>query len=146
MNITTLLLAFLVFISGCATTSKDESKIKIFEAKTINQPHEVIGPISVSEQISESNEDMIQGLAGFIAQDGRVSGQIPKETKIALEAKRAKYKEMIFDKLARKAKEEGADAVIATEYTYVPPYATLSTKATILANGQMIKYAGKPSS
>jgi uncharacterized protein YbjQ (UPF0145 family) len=60
--------------------------------------------------------------------------------KAALEVKREKYKEMIFEKLGKKAQEYEADAVIGAEYTYIPPYASFSTKATVMAKGTMIQY------
>ena len=132
--------AFLIFLVGCATSKSDGYKIKVFESTNISQPHEIIGPISVNEQVAESNEDMIQGLAGYISQDGRVSDQIPQDTKLALKARREKYKEMIYKKLANKGHKEGADAIIGAEYHYVPPYASFSSKATILASGTLIKY------
>ncbi len=129
---------FLILITGCATTKP--AKLVVWEAKTITRSHDVIGPVSVSEQLTESNADAIQGLASFITRDGRVSDQIPADMKTALEVKREKYKEMIFEKLGTKAKEYDADAVIGAEYVYVPPYASFSTKATVTAKGTMVKY------
>ncbi|HXV27902.1 MAG TPA: hypothetical protein VD913_02960 [bacterium] len=131
-------LIVLIFMTGCATTKP--SKIVVWETKDIPRSHEVIGPVSVSEQIKESNEDAIQGLASFITRDGRVSDQMPADMKTALEIKRERYKEMIYDKLAAKARDYDADAVIGAEYVYVPPYASFSTKATVTAKGTMIKY------
>ena len=135
-----LLATTLIFITGCASTPSQSPKVVVWEAKDVSKVHEVIGPVSVSAQVTESTEDMIQGLAGFIGKDGRVADQIPSEMKAALEVKREKYKEMIYDKLANKAKEYGADAIIAAEYMYVPPYASFSSKATVTAKGTMIKY------
>ena len=133
------LLFFLLLITGCATSAKP-SKIVVWEVTDVQKPHEVIGPVSVSEQITESTEDMIQGIAGFVSKDGRVSGQMPSDMKAALDVKREKYKEMIFEKLGKKAQEYGADAVIGAEYNYIPPFATFSSKATVTAKGNMIKY------
>ena len=132
----------LLFIAaGCATTTPQQKKAIVWETKDISRAYEVLGPVSVSEQIKENSADTIQGLAGFISKDGRVSGQIPEDMKAALEVKREKYKEMIFDKLADKAKNSyDADAVIGAEYLYVPPYATFSDKATVTAKGMMVKY------
>jgi hypothetical protein len=123
---------------GCATAKP--AKVVIWETPTIPRAHEVIGPISVSEEVLEGPGDAIQGLASFISRDGRVSSQIPPDMKTALEIKREKYKEMIFEKLGNKAKEYDADAVIGTEYVYAPPYATFSAKATVSARGTMVKY------
>ncbi len=128
----------MMLLEGCMTTSP--SKAVIWETKDIPRAYEVVGPISVSEQISESAVDTVQGLAGYISRDGRVSGQIPPDIKAALDAKREKYKEMIFEKLGAKAKSYDADAVIGTEYLYVPAYATFSQKATVSAQGTMVKY------
>jgi uncharacterized protein YbjQ (UPF0145 family) len=130
----------MVLWAGCATTKAPDSKVVVWETKDISKAHEVIGPVSVSEQISESMEDTVQGLAGFITKDGRISGQIPAETKAALDTKREKYKEMIFEKLGAKAKASGADAVIGAEYSYAPAYITLSAKATVSAQGTMVNY------
>ena len=127
---------FLILIWGCATSPK----AVIWETQEIPRAYEIIGPVSVAEQITESTEDMIQGLAGFVSQDGRVSSQIPPQMKAALDAKMIKYKDMIFDQLSAKAKSYHADAVIGTEYLYVPPYATFSSKATVSAKGTMVKY------
>ena len=129
---------FIILLAGCVTTTGP--KIVVWETKDIPRAYQVIGPISVTEQISESTEDAIQGLAGFISRDGRVSAQIPPDMKAVLEAKREKYKDMIFDKLGEKAKSYNADAIIGAEYVYVPPYATFSTKATVSAKGMMVKY------
>ena len=123
-------------LSGCATTSK----VVIWETKEIPRAYEVIGPVSVTEQVSESTAEMIQGLAGFISRDGRVSSQIPPEMKVILDARRDKYKEMIFEKLEAKAKPYRADAIIGAEYFYLPPYASFSTQATVSAKGTMVKY------
>ena len=139
MNRNLFLAISLVLITGCATTSSPQ-KLVVWETSTIPRAHEIIGPVSVTEQIVESKEEMIQGLASFISRDGRVSGQIPDDMKLALEAKRETYKEMIYEKLATKAKEYGADAVISAEYSYVPPFATFSTKATVSAKGTMVQY------
>ena len=128
----------MVLLAGCMTTTA--SKAVIWETKNIPRAHEVLGPVSVSEQISESTEDTVQGLAGYISRDGRVSGQIPPDMKAALDAKREKYKEMIFEKLGVKAKTYDADAVIGTEYHYVPAYLSFSAKATVSAQGMMVKY------
>jgi len=128
----------MMLLEGCMTTSP--SKAVIWETKDIPRAYEVIGPISVSEQISESTMDTVQGLAGYISRDGRVSGQIPPEMKVALDAQREKYKDMIFEKLSASAQSYHADAVIGTEYHYVPAYVTLSAKATVSAQGTMVKY------
>ncbi len=126
----------MMLVGGCTTTSK----AVIWETKDIPRAYEVVGPISVSEQISESTGDTIQGLAGYLSRDGRVSGQIPSDMKVALDAKREKYKDMIFEKLSASAKSYDADAIIGTEYHYVPAYITLSAKATVSAQGMMVKY------
>jgi len=123
--------------AGCATTA---SKAVIWETKDIPRAYEVVGPVSVSEQITESAGETIQGLAGYISRDGRVSGQIPPDMKVALDAKREKYKDMIFEKLGTKAETYDADAVIGSEYHYVPAYLTFSDKATVSAQGTMVKY------
>ncbi len=128
---------FLLLAAGCAST---KPKAVIWESKEIPRPYDIVGPVSVSEQITESTEETIQGLAGYISKDGRISGQVPSDIQAALDAKRVKYKEMIFDKLAEKTKEYDADAVIGAEYMYVPPYATFSTKASVTAKGTMVKY------
>ena len=134
------LFAFFILFAGCASVSPKPVKLVVWETKEIARPHDVLGPVSINEQITESNEDMIQGIAGFISKDGRISDQIPSEMKTALELKRQKYKEMIFDKLGAKAREYGADAVMGAEYTYIPPYVSFSPKATVTAQGTMIKY------
>jgi uncharacterized protein YbjQ (UPF0145 family) len=134
-----LLAISLIFATGCATGSKP-SKLVVWETTDIQRPHQVLGPVSVSEQVVEGTEDMIQGIAGFITKDGRVSDQVPSDMKAALDVKREKYKEMIFEKLGQKAKEYGADAVIGAEYAYIPPYVTFSRKATVTAKGTMIEY------
>jgi uncharacterized protein YbjQ (UPF0145 family) len=121
-------------------TTTASKKAVILETKDIPRAYEVVGPISVSEQISERMEDTVQGLGGFISEDGRVSGQIPPEMKTALDAKRGKYKDMIFEKLGTKARSYDADAVIGAEYSYVPAYVTFSTKGTVSAQGTMVKY------
>ena len=130
-------LFLMMLLEGCSTTT---SKVVIWETKDIPRAYEVVGPISVSEQISESTGDTIQGLAGYISGDGRVSGQIPSDMKAALDAKREKYKDMIFEKLGTKAETYDADAVIGSEYHYVPAYLTFSDKATVSAQGTMVKY------
>lgn len=145
MKPTYLFTAILILTAGCATSKTEGLSIKVLETTNLAQPHEIIGPVSVSEQIAEEKEDMIQGLAGFISQDGRVSDQIPKDMQLALKAKREKYKDMLYKKLAKKAKDEGADSVIGAEYHYVPPYATFSPKATILASGTMVQFTGRSS-
>ena len=81
-------------------------------------------------------------MAAYISKDGRISDQVPQDIKNALEAKKNKYKDMIFEKLGNKAKEYGADAIIEAEYTYVPPYLTFSSKASVSAKGTMVKYTG----
>ncbi len=126
----------MMLLGGCMTTSK----AVIWKTKDIPRPYEVIGPVSVSEQISESTGDTVQGLAGYISRDGRVSSQIPPDMKAALDAKREKYQDMIFEKLSAKAQPYRADAIIGTEYHYVPAYLTFSAKATVSAQGMMVKY------
>jgi uncharacterized protein YbjQ (UPF0145 family) len=130
----------MMFLAGCATQTGSSSKIVVMETKDVSRAYEVVGPVSVSEQISESVGDTVQGLAGYISKDGRISGQIPSDTKAALDAKTGQYKEMLFEKLGAKAKSSGAEAVIGAEYHYVPAYVTLSSKATVSAQGTMIKY------
>ena len=135
-----MFLVSLLLVSACAT-SPTPKKIVVWETKDVTRSYEVIGPVSVNEQMSEGTDDMIQGLAGFISKDGRVSDQIPAEMKTALEIKKEKYKEMIYEKLGNKAKNDyGADAVIGAEYMYIPPLVSFSTKATVTAKGTMIKY------
>ena len=116
------------------------SKVAVWETKDIPRADDGVGAIFVTEQISESTSDTIQGLAGYISKDGQVLSQIPPEMKAALDAKREKYKEMIFEKLGAKARSYDADAVIDAEYSYVPAYVTFSSKATVSAQGMMIKY------
>ena len=130
-------LALMVFLAGCATTS---SKPVIWETKEIPGAYEVIGPVSVTEAVTESTEEMIQGLAGFITKDGRVSNQIPAEMRNILDVKREKYRDMIFDKLSEKAKTYDADAIISAEYFYLPPIASFSSKASVSAKGMMVRY------
>lgn len=130
-------LVFLVFFSACASTGK---KVVIWETSDIPRTYEILGPVSVREEIAESREEMIGGLADFVAKDGRISDQIPEDMRAALEAKRVKYKEMIFDKLGLKAKEHGADAVINVKYRYLPAYVSFSKKAVVTAEGQMVEY------
>ncbi len=127
----------LIFAAGCAST---KPKIVVWEDAVPQRAYEVLGPVSVTEDMTEKTEDTIQGLAGFISKDGRISDSMPADMKKALEVKNLKYKEMIFDKLSNKAREYGADAVINAEYLYVPAYASFSTKATVSAKGTMIKY------
>src|SRR5690348_1171828 len=122
----TTLAALLLFIAGCAWGRS--AKPTVWEAENIPKNYDVLGPVSVTEQKAEKTEDMIQGLAGFISKDGRISDQIPPDVKAALDAKKEVYKDEIFDKLADKAKTYGADAVIAASYVYVPPYASFSSK------------------
>jgi hypothetical protein len=130
----------MVLLAGCTTASN--SKVVVWETKDIPKAYEMVGPISVSEQIFESTEDTIQGLAGYISKDGRISEQIPLDMKAALDAKREKYKEMIFEKLGAKAESYDANAVISAEYHYVPAYVSFSPKATVSAQGMMVKYKG----
>jgi uncharacterized protein YbjQ (UPF0145 family) len=132
-------LAAVLILAACATTPGG-SQIVVWETAEMTRPHEVIGPVSISEEIAEKGEDMIQGLAVFMSRDGRVSDKIPAEMKTALEIRKEKYKEMIFEKLGAKARKYGADAVIGTEYLYIPALVTLSSKATVTAKGTMIKY------
>ena len=124
-------------VLGCATHPK---KLVVWEIKDIPRSYQVLGPVSVSEEMSEKSEDAVGGLAAYISKDGRISDQVPQDIKNALEAKKNKYKEMIFEKLGNKAKEYGADAIIEAEYTYVPPYLTFSSKASVSAKGTMVKY------
>lgn len=136
-------LAFLLliaFLSACA--SSGGAKMVVWETTEIPRAYEVVGPVSVTLEVAESPQDTIQGLAGFISKDGRISGQIPAEIKTALELRKEKYKEMIFEKLTAKAKEYGAEAVMGAEYTYIPSYITLSNKAVVSAKGMMIRYKG----
>ena len=129
---------FVGLLAGCMTTPV--SKVVVWETKDIPRAYAVVGPVSVSRQISENTEDTVQGLAGYISKDGRISSQIPPDMKAALDAKREKYKEMIFEKLGAKARSYAADAVINAEYRYIPAYVTLSSKATVSAQGMMVKY------
>ena len=128
----------LLVFAGCATTPAT-SEIFVWETKDIGRTYEVIGPISVVEEIAES-DGMMQGLAAFITKDGRLSDKIPAEMKTAIELRKEKYKEMIFAKLSEKAKKYKANAIIEAEYTYIPALMTLSTKATVSAKGIMVKY------
>jgi len=133
-------IALAFFYQGCATAPKDTVKLVVWETSDIPRAHQILGPVSVTEEIKESTGETIQGLAGFISGDGRISNKIPEDMKKALEIKMLKYKEMIFEKLADKAKEYDADAVIGAEYTYIPPYATFTSKATVSAKGTMVEY------
>ncbi len=137
-----VVMACLMLMSGCASTSNNY-KIVVWETKDIPRAYEVIGPISATEDIAENPEDTIQGLASFISKDGRISDQMPEDMRKALAAKQMKYKEMIFEKMADKAREYGADAVIGAEYIYVPAFASFSTKATVSAKGTMVVYKQK---
>lgn len=127
--------------AGCATKAANTAKAVIYETATITKAHDVMAPVSVREEIAESREDTIGGLAGYVSKDGRVSDQVPADMKATLETKRLKHKEMIFEKLSVKAKEAGADAVIGAKYSYTPAYATFSTKAVVTAEGTMVKYS-----
>ncbi|OQA57310.1 MAG: hypothetical protein BWY42_00646 [Candidatus Omnitrophica bacterium ADurb.Bin277] len=131
--------AVMVLWAGCATKAEPR-KVVVLETRDITKAHEVLGPVSVSEQIAESMEDTVKGLAGYVSRDERVSGVIPADTQAALDAKTQQYKEMIFEKLGAKARSSDADAVIGAEYHYAPAYVTLSSKATVSAKGTMIKY------
>ena len=133
------MLGILLF-AGCASTGGNVKKVVIWETANLPRTYDVIGPVSVVEQVSEKTEDMIQGIAGMISKDGRVSDQVPPEIKAALEAKKELYKERIFDKLAEKAKPYDADAVISAEYNYVPAFASFSSKAMLTAKGTMVRY------
>ncbi|MBI4971001.1 MAG: hypothetical protein HZC17_04080 [Candidatus Omnitrophica bacterium] len=137
------LVAVVVFLMGCATTQPSGYKIVVWETSDVHRPYEVLGPVSVTVDVTEKTEDTVQGLAGFISKDGRVSDQMPPDMRKALELKSQKYKEMIFEKLGAKAKEYGASAVIGADYLYVPAYASFSTKATVSAKGTMIIYKQK---
>ncbi len=128
-----------ILMVGCAT-KPPEKKVVVWETAEIPRSHEILGPVSVREEVAESASETIQGLADFVSKDGRVSDRMPEDMKMALEMKRDAYKEMIFEKLAEKAKEYDADAVIGAEYVYVPPFATFSTKALVSAKGTMVKY------
>lgn len=129
-----------VFFAGCATKSISDPKVVVLETTEVGRAYEVIGPVSVSEQIAESAAETAKGLAGYASKDGRISGQIPSDTKAALDAKTMQYKEMIFEKMGTKAKSFNANAVIGAEYHYVPAYVNLSPKATVSAQGTMIQY------
>ena len=129
----------LCFILG-ACASAPTKKVVVWETENIPRAYDVLGPVSATEQIPEKTEDAIQGLAGFISKDGRISGEVPPDIQKALDIKRDMYKDMIYEKLGKKAQEYEADAIIATEYFYLPPYASFSTKATVSAKGTMIKY------
>jgi|GEM_PF-1571548 len=131
---------FGAFLIGCASTSSSTSKIVVWEEKEIARKHEVLGPVSITQELDASGTEMIQGLAQYLSRDGRVSSNMPPDMKAALDAKMAKYRESAFDALAKKAREYDADAVIAAEYTYTPPFVTFSKKAMINAKGTMIKY------
>jgi hypothetical protein len=138
---TSLYLRWMVVVllaAGCAASKK----IVVWEGAAGNPPrnYEIVGPVSVTEQVAESGEAMVQGIAGFISKDGRISDQMPPEMRQALDAKKEVYKDMIYDKLADKAREYDADAVIGAEYFYVPPFASFSTKATVSAKGTMVRY------
>lgn len=130
----------MVLLAGCATKTASDPKVVVLETKDVARAYDVIGPVSVSEQIAESAADTAKGLAGYVSKNGQISGQIPSDTKAALDAKTIQYKEMIFEKLGTKAKSSNANAVIGAEYKYVPAYVNLSSKATVSAQGTMIKY------
>lgn len=127
----------LLLVVGCATTGR---KPIVWETSDIPRSHEVLGPVSVREEIVETDEEMIQGFAQFVSQDGRLSDRLPPELEAVLKARREKYRDMIFERLATKAKTYDADAVIGTDYSYIPPYVSFSKKAIITANGTMVKY------
>ena len=127
-------------LSGCATIAPPPPRAVVLETWNVSRPYEVIGPVSATEQISEDTGDTLQGIAGFLTQDGNLSGQVPPGMKAAWDAKNEKYKEMMFDMLGLKAKTYGADAVLGARYAYVPPYATFSTKASVSAKGTMVRY------
>ena len=134
------LMGFCLLMAGCASWGGGGRKVVVWETPTIPRSYDVLGPVSVTEQIQEKTEDAIQGLAGFISKDGRISDQVPPDIQTALDAKRDLYKEQIFEKLAEKAKSYEADAIIGANYVYVPPYASFSSKATLSAKGTMVKY------
>lgn len=129
----------LAVMIGCASTNPN-AKVLVLEDKEVSQKHTVLGPVSITQEVEETNVDMAQGLAQYFSRNGLLSGALPPEMKAALDAKIAKYKETAFEALSKKAKESHADAVIAAEYTYTPPFVNLTKKATITAKGTMIKY------
>lgn len=133
-------ISLIMLLAGCATKSTSDTKVVVLETSDVARAYDVIGPVSVSEQIAESAADTAKGLAGYATKDERIAGQIPSDTKAALDAKTVQYKEMIFEKLGTKAKASDASAVIGAEYKYVPAYVNLSSKATVSAQGTMIKY------
>lgn len=131
---------FVFLMAGCATKDISDPKVVVLETSDVMRAYDVMGSVSVSEQIAESAADTFKGLAGYATKDERVSSQIPSDTKAALDAKTVQYKEMIFEKLGAKAQSSGANAVIGAQYHYVPAYVNLSPKATVSAEGTMIKY------
>ncbi len=128
-----------ILFAGCATF-KSTGKAAIFETKDISRQYEVIGPVDVRDEFAESNSNTLQGIAAYVASDGRVSENIPADMKATLDEKKMKYRDSIFDKLGSKAKEQGADAVIAAEYKYTPPYVSFSQNAVVTAKGTMVRY------
>lgn len=128
-----------ILLAGCATT-KTSAKVAIFETPDISRKYEALGPVDVRDEFAESNSNIFQGLASYVSSDGRVSDQIPAEMKARLDENRAKYKESIFNKLGAKAKDLGADAVIAAEYKYTPPFISFSKNAIVTAKGTMVRY------
>ena len=140
VRILPVLLITLFLISGCATTPKDTQKVVIWETSDLPRAYQVLGPVSITEDVEESTGEAIQGLAAYMSKDGSMSDQLPEDMKNALKTKKMKYKEMIFEKMGEKARAYGADAVIDAEYIYVPPFVTLTRKATVSAKGTMVEY------
>jgi hypothetical protein len=122
--------------AGCAVSPRP----LIWETGTVTRAHDVIGPVSVYEEVEESPGEMMQGIAQYLGKDGTISEHMPAEMKVVLEARKVRYKEQIFEKLAEKAQDSQADAVINTKYTYLPSGMSLSNKAIITAEGTMIQY------
>ncbi|MBN1689218.1 MAG: hypothetical protein JW893_08965 [Candidatus Omnitrophica bacterium] len=56
----------LMVLSAGGMTTK-ASRVVVWETQDIPRTYEVVGPVSVSEQISESTGDRVQGLAGYIS-------------------------------------------------------------------------------
>ena len=133
---------YVMFVLSLAVLGCARTKPVIWETSDIPRTYKVLGPLSVQEEVSESGENAVQGLAGYLSQDGRVAKQLPPGMEDLIESKREQYKEMIFDKLSDKAREYDADAVIGVEYRYLPPYVSLSKKGIVTAKGQMVQYRG----
>ncbi len=131
----------LIVLSGCASSgSKKIPNVVVWETMDIQQGYDVLGPVAVEQEFTESSGEVVPGLAGKLAIDGRVTGTLPPDVNLALREKSIRYKDRLFNLMAQKAKSHNADAVIGAWFAYIPPYLAPSGKSIIKAKGLMIKY------